>query len=241
MDPIRPVPLPLTRRVILAQEWLRVSFLHWRVAPDHVAPLLPAGTRPDEHDGSSWVGLIAFQMSRFALTPGPPLPHIGTFPEINVRLYTVDDEGRRGVLFRSLEASRVLTVLGARAVMNVPYQWARMSIRRDGDAIEYVSKRFTGSRPSSRIVVRPSADAVTDDLLAEFLTARWGMHTVLRGRTRYVPNDHERWPLRRATLVTLDDELVGAAGLPGVVDRPPDSVLYSSGVHARFSGPDPLR
>ncbi|ROS21778.1 YqjF family protein [Cellulomonas sp. PhB150] len=239
MDPIQATATPLTRRIILTQEWQRVTFLHWRVPAQDVAPLLPSGTRPDEHDGSSWVGLIAFRMVRFALEPGPPLPYIGTFPEINVRLYTVDDDGRRGVLFRSLEATRLLTVLGARAVMNVPYEWARMSIRRTGDELDYRSRRLTGSRPTSRIVVRPGTEPVRDDPLADFLTARWGMHTRLRGQTRYVPNDHEPWALRRATLVSLEDELVTAAGLPGVTTRAPDSVLYSPGVHARFSGPEP--
>ena len=239
MDLIQPVATPLRGRVILSQDWSKVSFLHWRVPSETVAPLLPAGTRPDEYDGSSWVGLIAFRMERFTLVPGPALPYIGDFPEINVRLYTVDDEGRRGVLFRSLEASRVLTVLGARTVMNVPYQWARMSIRRSEDA-----PPSTTDRPGSRAIgrrrgssSRPSSEAVVDDPLADFLTARWGMHTVLRGRTRFVPNEHEPWPLRRASLVALDDELVAAGGLPGVASRPPDSVLYSPGVHARFAMP----
>ena len=158
MDPIQPVATPLTGRVILTQEWQRVSILHWRVPSADIAPLFPPGTRPDEFDGSSWVGLIAFQMARFRIVPGPPLPYIGDFPEINVRLYTVDSDGRRGVLFRSLEASRLATVLGARTVMNVPYQWARMSIDRVGNTLEYRSTRLTGARPSSTMVVRPSSD-----------------------------------------------------------------------------------
>jgi uncharacterized protein YqjF (DUF2071 family) len=237
VDPITRVAPPLSGRVILSQDWVRLSFLHWRVDPALVAPLLPPGTHPDLHDGTSWVGLIAFRMERFTIVPGPALPYIGTFPEINVRLYTVDDDGRRGVLFRSLEATRVLTVLGARTALNVPYEWARMSIRRTGDAIDYRSTRLTGTRPSTRIVVRPTREPVVGDPLADFLTARWGMHTRVAGRTRFVPNEHEPWPLRRATLVHLDDELVGAGGLPGVTSRPPDSVLYSPGVHARFALP----
>ena len=237
MDPISATAPPLTGRAIVSQDWLRASFLHWRVGADEVAPLLPAGTRPDDFDGSSWVGLIAFRLTRFALTPGPVLPYVGDFPEFNVRLYSVDDSGRRGVVFRSLEASRVLTVLGARAAMNVPYQWARMTIRRTGDAIDYRSTRLTGARPSTRIVVRPSSEPVVADPLSDFLTARWGAHTRLLGRTRFVPVEHEPWPLRRASLVSLDDELVASGGLPGVTSRPPDSVLYSPGVHARFGRP----
>jgi uncharacterized protein YqjF (DUF2071 family) len=237
MDPIQAAAPPLTGRVILTQEWQRVSILHWRVPSDAIAGFFPPGTRPDEFDGASWVGLIAFQMARFRIVPGPALPYIGDFPEINVRLYTVDEDGRRGVLFRSLEASRALTVLGARAVVNVPYEWARMSLRRTDDVLDYRTTRLTGTRPSSRIVVRPSTEPVVGDPLADFLTARWGLHTVIRGRTRFLPNDHEPWPLRRAALVSLDDELVAAAGIP--VSGPPSSVLYSPGVHARFAVPHP--
>jgi uncharacterized protein YqjF (DUF2071 family) len=221
---------------VLAQDWVRVTFLHWRVPSDVVAPLLPPHTRPDELDGTSWVGLVAFQVPRTSLVPAPVLPYVGEYPEINVRLYTVDDEGRRGVLFRSLEASRVLTVLTARATARVPYQWARMSVRRDGDTLDYRSTRLTGDGSSSHVVVRPSSQVVVGDPLADFLTARWGLHTRLGGRTRYLHMEHEPWPLRRASLVSLDDELVAAAGLPGVATRPPDSVLYSPGVHARFAG-----
>jgi uncharacterized protein YqjF (DUF2071 family) len=45
----------------------------------------------------------------------PGVPYPGTFPETNVRLYSVDEHGRRGVLFRSLDASRLIPVTVARA------------------------------------------------------------------------------------------------------------------------------
>lgn len=83
------------------------------------------------------------------------------------------------------------------------------------------------------IVARPGG-LVEADPLADFLTARWGMFTANRGRTRFLPNEHEPWPVHSAELLSLDDELVAAAGLPGVTDRPPDSVLFSPGVTTRF-------
>jgi uncharacterized protein len=240
VEPISPVAPALPTRVILSQRWSRASFLHWRVEPSVVAPLLPPGTRPDEFDGSTWVGLIGFHMSEFAIRPGPPLPYVGTFPEINVRLYSVDDEGRRGVVFRSLEATRVLTVLGARLGLNVPYEWARMSMTETPDgALDYRSRRITGTHPSTHFVVRPGAAIPQPDPLADFLTSRWAMHTRVRGATRYVPNEHEPWPLREAELLTLDDQLIAAAGLPGVASRHPESVLYSAGVRTAFGMPLP--
>lgn len=231
-EPIRRTAPPLAGRAIASQRWSDLTFLHWRVDPAAVAPLLPPGVSPDEHDGGTWVGLIPFLLDRATLFGGPPVPHLGRFVEINVRLYGVDASGRRGVVFRSLEASRLVAVLAARAVFGLPYFWSRTTMDADAGVIRYSSRRHGGG-PSSTIVARPGTLVETDPL-ADFLTARWGMFTAHGGRTRLLPNEHEPWPLHSAELVSLDDELVAAAGLPGVTDRPPDSVLFSPGVETRF-------
>ncbi|MDX6308392.1 MAG: uncharacterized protein QOI06_1438 [Nocardioidaceae bacterium] len=229
----------LERRQIMHQSWRDVTFLHWRVDANRVAPLLPPGTVPDVFDGSSWVGLIPFRMVGAGLLTGPAVPWLGTFPEINVRLYGVDGTGRRSVVFRSLESSRLAVVLGARATFGLPYCWAGMRVRRVGTGIEYTTaRRWPGDRGiGARIVVRPDPLVVHDDPLADFLTARWGLHTRWTGRTLFVPNEHSTWPLQSATLLDLRDDLVGAAGLPGLSDREPDSVLYSAGVRTVFGLP----
>jgi uncharacterized protein len=233
---IEPIAPPLPTTAILSQRWRWASFLHWRVDSASIASLFPVGTVPDEFDGSSWVGLIAFHLSDFAFRGGPALPLVGSFPEINVRLYSVDEAGRRGVVFRSLEATRLATVLGARAALGVPYEWAKIRMRV-GRTMEYTSRRLTGSHPTTHIVTRPEPGLIAGDDLAHFLTARWGMHTTVLGRTRFVPNEHEPWPLQKATVVSLDDELLAAAGIPGIAGRIPDSVLYSAGVRTRFGLP----
>jgi uncharacterized protein YqjF (DUF2071 family) len=236
-EPIEPEPIsrvapPLAGRPIASQRWSDLTFLHWRVEPDAVAPLLPAGIVPDEHDGSTWVGLIPFLLDRATLFGSPPVPYVGAFVEVNVRLYGVDATGRRGVVFRSLEASRLAAVLAARAVFGLPYEWARTSLDHDGDVIRYRSRRHGGG-PASLIAARPGA-RIQPDPLADFLTARWGMFTARGGRTRFHPNVHEPWPVHAAELLEFDDELVAAAGLPGVTDRAPDSMLFSPGVETWF-------
>lgn len=233
------VPEPLTAtapamagRVIASQRWSDLTFLHWRVPSAAVAPLLAPDLVPDEFDGDSWVGLIPFRLHEATLAGSPPVPWFGDFVEVNVRLYAVDAAGRRGVVFRSLEASRLASVLAAQAVFGLPYRWAATGMSRDGDRIAYRSRRH-GRGLTSRVTV-DVGDPVEPDPLALFLTARWGMFTHRLGRTRFWPNEHEPWPLRAARLLELDDDLVAAAGLPGVVDRAPDSVLYSPGVVTRF-------
>ncbi|GAA4665494.1 YqjF family protein [Frondihabitans cladoniiphilus] len=232
---------------IIQQRWSDLAFVHWRVEPERVAPLLPPGTRPDVFDGSTWVGLIGFELGRSAFGPLPPVPYFGTFPETNVRLYSVDDEGRRGVVFRSLEAAKLPPVLAARAGLGLPYTWADMSIVRGGGTLTYDSRRRwpaaagASPHPTSHLTIRPLDEKVSGDPLADFLTARWGMHVERGGTTRYWRNEHPAWPLQRAELVELDDQLVAAGGLPGVVERAPDSVLYSRGVTTRFSLPERQR
>nr|WP_196791672.1 DUF2071 domain-containing protein [Motilibacter deserti] len=226
-------------RQILGQSWRDLAFLHWRVPPAAVAPLLPQGTRPDVHDGSTWVGLVPFRMVGAGVGPGPAVPWLGSFAETNVRLYSVDEQGRRGVVFRTLEASRLAVVLGARAAFALPYAWARMRVEEAGGVLTYASRRrWPAPRGiSTRVAVRPGPLLPPGDPLAEFLTARWGLHTRILGRTAYVPNRHETWPLQSAELLELDDALVAACGLPGVTARPPDSVLFSRGVRTVFAMP----
>ncbi|HET6530242.1 MAG TPA: DUF2071 domain-containing protein [Actinoplanes sp.] len=241
-ETVRPVGRPW-----LVQSWRDLAFLHWPVDPAVVAPLLPAGTHPDTLGGVTFVGLIGFRMVGLGLLRGPGIPYLGTFCETNVRLYSVDGQGRRAVVFRSLDASRLLPVLTARVTLRLPYMWSRMSLTRDGDALTYTASRWWPRAGRAGTAVAPQrvrgAFAIrAGGLIAEptplehFLTARWGLHTRAWGRTLHLPNEHPRWPLHRATLLWLDDALVTAAGLPAP-PGPPVSVLYSPGVPVVFGAP----
>ena len=235
MNPITHEAPPLAGHAIASQRWSDLTFLHWRVASAEVAPLLPAGVVPDEFDGSTWVGLIPFRLDRATMFGSPPVPYFGSFVELNVRLYGVDFWGRRGVVFRSLEASRLAAVLAARASFGLPYQWASTRMQREGRLFGYDSRRIGGG-PCSSVRAR-MGDPIRTGPLADFLTARWGLFTRQRGTTLWLPNEHPPWVLHSAELLDLDDELVAAAGLPGITDRRPDSVLYSPGVTTSFGRP----
>ena len=237
------VAAPARRRTIMSQSWRDLTFLHWRIDPALVAGLMPAGSRPDTLDGATYVGLIPFRMVDAGVGTGPAIPWLGTFAETNVRLYSVDDEGRHGVVFRSLEASRLAVVLGARLGFGVPYNWARMRVdQRPGVVVYTTRRRIPGPRGSdSRVVIRPGDRIAEPSDEEQFVTARFGLHSRWLGRTLFTPNEHRPWPLHRAHLLELDDDLVAAAGLPGVTDRPPDSVLYSPGVRTTFSRPVAIR
>ncbi len=234
-----PPPGSAAGHPLLTQSWLDLAFLHWAADPAEVAGLLPPGTVPDTFEGAAYIGLVPFRMHRVGWFGLPGVPYLGTFPETNVRLYAVDGDGRRGVVFRSLDASRLIPVAVARAFFGLPYMWSRMAIRRSGETITYTStRRWPGPRGAhSRITVRPGERIEEPSALEHFLTARWGMHSAFfGGRTYYLPNAHPRWPLHRAELVDCEENLTRAAGLRGALGEPV-SVLYSPGVAVRFGGP----
>lgn len=236
-EPVTRTAPPLTGRVLSTQAWRDLTFLHWALDPAEVVRFMPPGVRPDVHEGRTYVGLVPFRMVGVSLGSGPGVPYFGTFLETNVRLYSVDAAGRRGVVFLSLDTDRAAAVPAIRAAIGAPYRWARMRFDRVGDVVTYDARlRRFGARPASRVVVRvgePRDPTPLDD----FLTARWGAHVRRRGGTTYVRNKHEPWVLRDAEVLELQDGLLASVGLPGVADRPPDAVAFSEGVFARFTRP----
>ncbi len=224
---------------ISEQRWENLTFLHWPVEPAAVAQLLPPGVWPDTFEGRSYVGLVPFQMRGAGPGPRLPVPYFGTFCETNVRLYSVDGEGRSGIVFCTLDAARLAVVLLARWTLSLPYAWSSMTAVHAGDLWRYrTRRRWPKAQLSSEITVRV-ADPVEPTELEIWLTARWGLHTRIGGRTVWLPNQHGPWPLRSAELVGMHGDLVAGVGVQvgGPMLRP----LFSPGVRTTFGLPTAVR
>lgn len=226
-----PEPLQATapdhvRPVLLRQAWRDVAFLHWPLDPAIAAPLLPSGTEPDVLDGVTYAGVVALRFARTAPGRGPAVPYLGSFAEVNLRLYSVDRRGRRGIVFLRMDAGRLLPVLTARALLRLPYVWSRPRVRRDGARYEAAVDRRAG------IALRIGAPVAAGPLEL-FLTARWRLHTRVAGRTVQVPLAHGPWSLHRAEITGLAGDPLG--GLPPAGS--PLGVLYSPGVDDVRLGP----
>lgn len=230
---------PVPRPVFIEQFWGELTFVHWPVEPSTVEHLFPVGTRPDIFsDGLTYVGLIPFVMRDSRLGGMVPLPYFGAFAETNVRLYSVDEAGRHGVLFRSLETQRLAVVGVTRAGLGVPYTWAKMSVTRADDRISYASVRRWPHRGLGFRMDVAIGEPVEPTPLEVWLTARWGAHTRKAGRTWWVPNEHPTWPLHHADVLEMRDELLSASDV--VAAGPPLRALFSPGVRARFGRPSAL-
>lgn len=237
VEPVSPDAPALTGAVMMTQRWRDLTFLHWAVDPAEVAPRMPAGVRPDVLDGVTYVGLIPFRMVGAGVGRGPGVPWLGSFLETNVRLYSVDETGRRGIVFLSLDTDRAAVVLGARAAFGLPYRWARMRHRVSAAVHTYDARlRRPGPAVSSHVAIAAGALRESTEL-DHFLSARWGLHVRYAGRTRYVPNRHEVWPVHDAEVLALDDGLMASVGLPDLAGRAPDQVGFSPGVRTDFGFP----
>jgi uncharacterized protein YqjF (DUF2071 family) len=122
--------------------WHDLLFIHWRLPPSLLRPVVPRGLDIDTWDGDAWLGVVAFDMSGVRPWWSPRVPGVSAFHETNLRTY-VHVAGRvPGVYFISLEAASSLAVRVARWRWNLPYYRARMTIRRTGRRIAYGSRRL---------------------------------------------------------------------------------------------------
>ena len=236
--PAHPLSAPhQIARPVMLQGWKRIAYAHWPVPATHVQSRLPEGLRVDTFDGSAWVGLVAFHMQRIRLPGTPAIPYFGTFPETNVRTYVTDEHGRPGVWFDSLDVTRLLPVVVARTSYRLPYMWAQMSITSSGRQTTYQARRRWPTAQGASSVMRIDRGEVIDSVtpLDAFLTARWGLYTRLGSKLAYAPVEHEPWPLERASLEYLRDDLVAAAGYD--VPEVAPLVHYSEGVDVRIGLP----
>jgi uncharacterized protein YqjF (DUF2071 family) len=224
--------------------WRRLTFLHWPVPADAIAPTLPPGLTVDIHDDTAWIGLVLFHLD--IRIPGVPyVPWAGRFVETNVRTYVRGPDGAPGIWFLSLDAARLGAVVAARATWALPYQWSRMRLTTTGTTTTYECARRwpraagPGGAPRSRVVVDVGDAYAPDELtdLDHFLTARWTLFSAGRTVTA-TPADHPAWPLRRAEVLDLDDGLVAAAGI--TVPATPPRALYSDGVAVRLGRREPV-
>jgi uncharacterized protein YqjF (DUF2071 family) len=219
----------------MVQQWQDLAYIHWRYPIEEIQALLPAGVEVDSFDGSAWVGLIPFSMRNIGLPRMPAVPYFGSFPEVNVRTY-VRRNGVPGVWFFSLDVNRYLPALVARVSYFLPYCWGKASNKRTDTTLETEVRRTWPSRASTSIRVSIGDPIESPDELSVFLSARWGLYSRGIGKgVRYAPVDHETWPLWTATLESLNDTLLTAAGLSAPIGDP--HVMFSPGVSVRIGLP----
>ncbi|MFI9770182.1 DUF2071 domain-containing protein [Streptomyces sp. NPDC052415] len=99
---------------------------------------------------------------------GPADP--GGANEVNVRVYSRDEKGRRGVIFLSLDCDRLVPAVGGRAGFGLPYRWSRISRHWYGRRLVSRVQDRRPHRPGGLAWVDVSDEVITPVPLDRFLT-----------------------------------------------------------------------
>ncbi len=219
------------------QRWRQLLFVHWRVDPSLLQPLVPEGLTVETFDGDAWIGVVPFSMERVRPWWFPAVPGVSWFLETNVRTYVRHDSGLTGVWFFSLDANQRLAVQVARRFWHLNYQFADLSLTVSKERAEYF-----GQRPAQAASYQMAADLdpaapfteAEHGTLEHFLLERYHLFaqapsgTFLRGQVHHPP-----YRFQMAKLKSMSQSLTNASGC--ALQHDPAHVAFSPGVDVRVS------
>ena len=126
-----------------------------------------------------------------------------------------------GVYFFSLDAGRRLAVAAARALLNLPYYAAVMSVERRDAAVHYQSARRMGRAEFNATYEPASAPFAASVGSIEYLTERYCLyHHDRRGRPYRLEIHHRPWSLQLAR-ATITLNTMAAASHLTITGSPP--------------------
>lgn len=207
---------------IMVQRWHDLLFAHWAVPVDKLRALVPRELELDLRDGKAYVAVAPFWMSGIRGRAMPLVPGLHTFAELNVRTY-VKYQGIPGVYFFSLDAASRIAVKGARWFYGLPYFFANMSVRNNGERFHYASSRIDHPRPAElRAQYWPvTAPSVREPgSLEAFLTERYCLYTVNDGKVFRAYIHHLPWQLQDAEAEFEVNSMAGVAGIELPDEKP---------------------
>jgi hypothetical protein len=233
------------------QRWAQLLFLHWAIPAEALRGRLPAGLELDTFDGKAFVGLVPFTMTGVRPRGCPSVPGLSDFHEVNVRTYVHLAGCDPGVWFFSLDAANRLAVKLARLRFHLPYHYARIRLTEEtttGDwppQVDYRSERVSRAARAGRPVrcalqYRPTGAArpARPGTLEHFLVERYILYSydgqqIFRGRVHHTP-----YPVQSAELLSLEENLVAAAGITPPAITP--LVHYASEVVTEVFALEPI-
>ena len=216
-------PMSSLLRPAIHMTWRDLSFMHWRVDPDALRPLIPEPWRSICSGEAGGGGAVRDERGTRLGAPHRPWP--GT-PELNLRTY-VRHGDRQGVWFFSLDACSGCGAGGA-PDLQLPYLDARMSIergRRRGGRVDPVLEPAPGRvrRPARRLprAISPVRSrgrgrgvprALPDGALLPLRPAGLRRPRSLAGLVRG-DIEHDPWPLQPAEVELEELDMFRIIGL----------------------------
>ena len=228
-------------RAFLTAEWRDIAMLNYRVAPELLAPYVPAGTELDHWGSHTYVSLVGFRFARTRLL-GAVVPWHRNFEEVNLRFYVRREHAggtRRAVVFiRELVPRRAIALV-ARCAYNEPYLAVPMQHRlgeidpETGAPCNVEYSWAIGGRAMGMCVEptgQPTMPGTGSEI--EFITEHyWGYTRQRDGGTIEYRVEHPQWRVWVARSARVDGPVASLYGsaLGDVLTRAPDSAFLAEG------------
>jgi hypothetical protein len=228
---------------LLTARWRNLVVVNYAVDPRIVAPLAPAGTELDLHEGETFLSLVGFLFENTRVRGLVPLWPCSTFEEVNLRFYvrrSTPEGPRRAVCFVREVVPCLSVAWGARILYGEPYvarpmahRWelddprapesgGRFAYRwkADGAWLEMAARTSGASLP-----LRPGS-------VEEFLLDHaWGYTRLRDGGTKEYRVAHPAWRHWKVERADVDPRIASfyGAGLSEALAQPPCSTFVAAG------------
>jgi hypothetical protein len=193
----------------MAQTWDDLLFAHWPVEPRLLQPFLKPPLVLDTLDGTAYLGIVAFRISRIQLRGLPVVAAVSEFPEVNLRTYVRLDD-RPGVLFLSLHCPNRVAMALARPWFRLPYRHAAVCLQPGLSCTQFRSHSREGANFAATYAAARVAAA---DELGRWLTERYCYYAQSPRATYRCDIAHAPWPLTEARAAIACNTLAEPFGL----------------------------
>ena len=209
-------------RAFLTAEWRHLAMLNYKVDPQVLEPLVPAGTQLDLFEGECYASVVGFLFQQTRVR-GVPIPWHRHFEEVNLRFYVYREtagEVRRGVAFVRELVPRRAVALVANLLYDEKYATVPMSHRitgpgaANGEPPEQVLYSWTAHGASNhlRISIEEASRNLVPGSHEEFIAEHyWGYTALRRGAAEYQVA-HPRWRYAPAAAAELQCDVARLYG-----------------------------
>lgn len=212
--------------------------LNYEIAPELVAPFVPAGTELDFFNGKTFISVVGFLFLKTKVL-GIPIPFHRNFEEVNLRCYVrrqAPDGWRRGVVFIREIVPRAAIAWAAKTFYNENYLALPMAhqIESTNEVVQRAeySWKFSGATQSVMLATRDTPKPLVTGSQAEFITEHyWGYSRQRDGSTMEYQVEHPAWRVQEAAQTKLsgDFEKIYGVNFSEVLCMTPASAFLAEG------------
>lgn len=214
------------------QRWEDILVLHVPVDIEKLAPHVPNQLTLDSYQGKAWISIFPFYLRNIRFRGLPKFPYIHKFLELNVRTYVTYND-IPGVYFFSLDAEKLIPVLGARTA-TIPYYKSKMTRSQHDGWTLYSSQRQFGSQAyfKGKFKVISEAREVEDGTHEHWLFERYRLYKTIGNNVVHIDIHHLPWTLAKVSVI-CDNESINSL-LPGNIEGTPTLAHYAPRIDSLF-------